>query len=157
MFSYLCICKNSQYFFSSFCKSNCIELILGNKVIILHPNKMSINIQGYIYYLKIILNDQEFADTLELSSRNSHTLEFKLSTIYISWEIWNSPKQTDPYINPKFLLQNGQTHHKSPKIDGKVGTIIFNIKLNLNLKITLNCTDIFLFDFEFYTILHEIM
>ena len=60
-------------------------LILGNKVIILHPNKMSINIQGYIYnILKIILNDQEFADTPELSSRNSHTLEFKLSRIYNS-------------------------------------------------------------------------
>ena len=46
---------------------------------------MSINIQGYIYnILKIILNDQEFADTPELSSRNSHTLEYKLSRIYNS-------------------------------------------------------------------------
>ena len=63
-------------------------LILGNKVIILHPNKMSINIQGYIYnILKIILNDQEFANTLELSSRNSRTLEFKLSRIYNSWDL----------------------------------------------------------------------
>lgn len=120
MFSYLCICKNYQFFFPLFVK----EL----------PNKMSINIQGYIYHLKIILNDQEFADTLELFSRNSHTLEFKLSTIYISWEIWNCPKQTDPYINPKFLLQNAQTHHKSPKIDGKVGTIIFNIKIKIKIK-----------------------
>lgn len=82
---YVLVRINNIYLFFSFCKSNYIELILGNKVIILHPNKMSINIQGYIYnILKIILNDQEFANTLELSSRNSRTLEFKLSRIYNS-------------------------------------------------------------------------